>query len=519
MKFDVAIVGGGIAGMATAARLQAAGLSTIVLEAHKRPGGCAGYFCRRGFSFDVGATTLVDFESGGVGGELFNSIGMPPVLGEALPGYVAWLPDRRVVLHRDRAKWAAERFAALGATPELRQFWQLIDRLSDVFWQASRRGIKLPLQNVVDVLRAVRCIGPRHLLNARYWNWTLGDALRHFRLRDHAALAGLLGMLVEDTVHSSIDDAPLINAALGVTIRGAGLTRAEGGMRGFWRSFANHFRSIGGRLQLGCRVKRIAGTYPEFTLETQGGCFGAQQVVCAVPVSLTAVLAPPAVQAAIQPFVARDRGSHGGAVDVFLGVPDSEIECQPFTHHQLLQNYSERLGDGNNMFISVSAPNDCQSAPIGHRAVMISTHCELAAWQKHSSADYAEKKRKIGASLIAYARRVYPRLAERAVVCEIATPQTYERFTSRRLGAVGGVRQQLQNTNQHAVPHDIGCLGFWQAGDTTWPGLGTVAGVLGSRIVAEGALKLAMRGSSNAQTDFEGRGHALVHTSGRRQSA
>src|SRR5262249_43612666 len=50
----------------------------------------------------------------------------------------------------------------------------------------------------------------------------------------------------------------------------------------------------------------------------------------------------------------------------------------------------------------------------------------------------------------------------------------------------GGLRQTLANSNQHAVPHDIGVPGFWLAGDTTWPGLGTVACVLGSRIVAEG---------------------------------
>jgi hypothetical protein len=35
------------------------------------------------------------------------------------------------------------------------------------------------------------------------------------------------------------------------------------------------------------------------------------------------------------------------------------------------------------------------------------------------------------------------------------------------------------------VPHDIGVPGFWLVGDSTWPGLGTVACVLGSRIVAE----------------------------------
>src|SRR5215471_17652228 len=94
--YDVAIIGAGIAGMATAARLQARGASTIVLEAHGQPGGCAGFFRRKSFAFDVGATTLVDFEPGGVGGEMLASVGMASVDGEALPGYMAWLPDRVV---------------------------------------------------------------------------------------------------------------------------------------------------------------------------------------------------------------------------------------------------------------------------------------------------------------------------------------------------------------------------------------------------------------------------------------
>ena len=41
------------------------------------------------------------------------------------------------------------------------------------------------------------------------------------------------------------------------------------------------------------------------------------------------------------------------------------------------------------------------------------------------------------------------------------------------------------NANQRAIPHDLGLPGFWQVGDTTWPGLGTVACVHGSRLVAE----------------------------------
>jgi phytoene dehydrogenase-like protein len=53
---DAAIIGASIACMATAAHLQARGLSTIVFEAHVQPGGCAGFYWRKGSAFDVGAT-------------------------------------------------------------------------------------------------------------------------------------------------------------------------------------------------------------------------------------------------------------------------------------------------------------------------------------------------------------------------------------------------------------------------------------------------------------------------------
>jgi phytoene dehydrogenase-like protein len=145
------------------------------------------------------------------------------------------------------------------------------------------------------------------------------------------------------------------------------------------------------------------------------------------------------------------------------------------------------------MFVSVSAPGDADSAPPGYRAVMVSTHCDLEEWEGLAEEEYAERKEAISSRLIGYARRVYPELAAGAVVREVATPRTYERFTRRPRGAVGGVRLSLANSNQHAVPHDVGVPGFWLVGDTTWPGLGTVACVLGSRIVAEGVLARARR--------------------------
>ena len=488
MRYDVAVIGAGIAGLATAARLQAAGLSTIIFEAHGQPGGCAGFFRRKGFSFDVGATTLVDFEPGGVGAELLDTIGMPQIAGETQSAYVAWLPDRKVILHRDPRLWNDERLQKVGDSSAHRRFWRLVDGLADCFWAASRRGVKLPIRTAADVVRAIRSIGPTHVPAARYLSWTMGDALRSFGLRSDIPLVGLLAMMIEDTVHSSIDDAPLVNSALGISIRAAGLTRPTGGMRGFIQAIARRYRELGGRPIVGNRVENVVGAFGDYTIESRRGAFGAKQVVSAIPAELTTRIAPQ-TGARLKPFLDRDRESIGSAVVVFLGVPEEEVAGQELTHHQLMQDYAAPLGEGNNMFVSVSARGDTESAPSGFRAVMVSTHCSIAAWKNIDPADYETRKHELGQRLIKYARRVYPNLATRAIVHEVATPRTYERFTSRPDGAVGGFRQALRNTNQHAIPHDVGIPGFWLAGDSTWPGLGTVACVLGSRIVAEGVLK------------------------------
>ena len=498
----VAVLGGGLAGTATAARLQAAGLSTAVIEAHGHAGGCAGYYRRRGFSFDVGATTMVDFEPGGVGAELLDAIGMDPVPGEPLPGYVAWLPDRTVTLHRDTAAWHRERLRAFGDTPRHRAFWAELDRIAEVFWDASRAGVRLPLRRPSDVLHDLRALGPRNLPLVRHINATLGDLLARHGLRGDAPLVGLLSMLVEDTVHSTVDRAPLINAALGVTIRGAGLTRAEGGMRGFWRRFLAHYRSMGGQLHVGCAVERVLGRAGAFEVHTRRGIVYAEQVVSALPVETTLRVVP-ALAPRLRPYVERDRDDLGGAVAVFLGVPEGEVAGQEFTHHQLLQDYDRPLGDGNNMFVSVSAPGDTESAPPGHRAVMISTHTELAAWEGLTETAYEKRKQEMGERLVGYARRVHPGLGERAVVWDVGTPRSYERFGFRPRGAVGGVRQTPRNANRHAVPHSLGVPGLWLVGDSTWPGLGTVACALGSRIVADAVLghaRRSARGTAGTRT-------------------
>ncbi len=97
-EYDTAIIGGGISGFTSALRLQKKGFNTVVFEAHGQIGGCAGFFSKKGFSFDVGATALVDFVEHGVGGNFFKEINLDLTQGEYID-YIAWLPDRHLTLY------------------------------------------------------------------------------------------------------------------------------------------------------------------------------------------------------------------------------------------------------------------------------------------------------------------------------------------------------------------------------------------------------------------------------------
>ena len=486
--FDVIIVGAGMSGLATAARLQARGLSTLVLEVHNVPGGCSGYYKKNGFMFDVGATTLVNFEDGTIGDELLKCVGIK-LSGDILPGYKAWLPDKVVTVHRDNFKWKQERDDKFGQCAQLQKFWKSFDSVSENFWNAVDGGIKLPIQSFSDLKNNMSALGWSNILQARFLASSLGSQIDKHKLRDNKALVGLLSMMVEDTLHSrTIDDAPFINSALGCSIRGH-IIRPHGGMYGFFDKFCDGYQHIGGQILYKHKVEKITGSLGNYIVHTKRGEFKAKYVVSTISLPVIQQISPENVQKKLRKFIKRDADSYGAGILVTLGVPNNEVENDEFTHHQLMQDYDAPLGNGNNMFISVSSPNDALSAPLGFRSVMISTHTQIDEWKGLDKEAHKLKKTQIGDKLLNYARRVYPELGRRAIVYDIATPQTYERFARRPLGAVGGVRQTMRNSNQFSVPQNIGVKGFYLAGDYTWPGVGTTACVLGSKIVENAILK------------------------------
>ncbi len=482
--------------MATAARLAARGRRVAVFESHRTLGGCSSYFRRSGFAFDVGCTTLVDYRPGGVGGRLLEEIGVPDAAIEHLSGYLAWLPGLTIALHADPALWRAERARALGDTANHRKFWSLLDTLFETFLRASQRGARMPIRTLADLRAAAGSLPLHQWPMLRYLNWTLDDAVRWAGLQGDARLRGFLGMVVQDTVHSTIDVAPLINSSLGLAIR-ANIARPRGGMYGFWNAFEARAAALGVIIHRATKVDAIVRTSPgqpnRFRIATDRGEFTADLVICTLPIWDSARIGPPEVGAALKRWCNRDETALGGAAILTMGVPEAEVQGQTLTHHQFLPRPGESLGDGNNCFLSISSAGDLDSAPHGWRAAMLSTHVELDGWLEADAEKHAARKQALGDELLAIARVAYPQLGEQAKWLAIASPKTYAKFTRRHRGGVGGTRLTLANSNQHSVPHDIGIQGWIQAGDTTWPGLGTAACAISSDLIATMACAMSER--------------------------
>jgi phytoene dehydrogenase-like protein len=152
-------------------------------------------------------------------------------------------------------------------------------------------------------------------------------------------------------------------------------------------------------------------------------------------------------------------------------------------HHQVLLR--EPPGEGNSVFLSLSHPDDPTRAPAGRRALTISTHTDVRAWWRVFDTDrdaYEARKAAYTQRILHAASVALPGLAAAARLILPGTPVTFQRFTRRSLGWVGGFPQ----TNLfRAWGPRLGLRGdLWLVGDSIFPGQSVLATALGGARVA-----------------------------------
>jgi phytoene dehydrogenase-like protein len=150
----------------------------------------------------------------------------------------------------------------------------------------------------------------------------------------------------------------------------------------------------------------------------------------------------------------------------------------------------EPLGEGNSIFLSLSPAWDKGRAPAGRRALTISTHTSLAPWWKLFQFDrnhYEQRKQHYVDRMLRAAERILPGLRAHADLIMPGTPVTFQRFTRREQGWVGGFPQTslFQAWGPRLDRH------LWMVGDSIFPGQSTAAVALGGLRVARAIMREA----------------------------
>ncbi len=505
----IVIIGAGVGGLTTAAILARAGLDVTVLEAHVYPGGCAGTFYHQGYRFDAGATLAGGFYPGGPMDLVSRAAGLERWPARAAdPAMVVHLPDGTGITRwAGRRRWA-ERRSAFG--PQADAFWQWQEQTADALWSLALATPPWPPQTPAEGV----------LLGQKGLSWLGSDLGRHLNptlladlFRPAAAHLGRasekLRLFVDGQLliaaQTTSRRANALYAAAALDLPRRGVVHLEGGMGAIAVTLAEAVRRHGGQVhyrQAATRIGLDSKGRPVGVETNRRKSFPADTVIANLtPWDVASLLGDdPPRRLRRLPSLPKDGW---GAFTVHVGLDGAVVPADLPLHHQVIVR--EPLGEGNTVFLSLSPAWDQDRAPAGQRALTLSTHTNLSTWWSLFEQDrsaYEARKSRYAERMLAAAETALPGLREAAGLVLPGTPVTFQRFTRRTQGWVGGFPQTglFRTWGPRLGP------GLWLVGDSTFPGQSTAA-------VALGGLRLARTILAEQRLTVQERQHPFVTVS------
>lgn len=133
-RFDLAVVGSGIGGLAVAALVSSRRKKVVLFTSDETAGGSVKSFSRGGYQFYPCPSLTFGFEPGGFFNRICSEIGIPLPSGVLAPEYQIALPDRRITISADAERTMAEL---------RREFPGEIDKIAACYRDAGRILSKL----------------------------------------------------------------------------------------------------------------------------------------------------------------------------------------------------------------------------------------------------------------------------------------------------------------------------------------------------------------------------------------
>ncbi len=480
----VIVIGAGVGGLTTAALLARSGLDVTVLEAHVYPGGSAGTFYYQGYRFDAGATLAGGFYPDGPMDLLAKRVGIKWPARPIAPAMRVHLPDGLAVDRwGDGTRWA-ERKEKFGEASF--PFWRWQERTAEALWDFALETPPWPPQTIAqggDLLSAGLgwlADAPRARLSPGFLRSAFSTVSRQLiGASDRLRLFVDAQLLISAQTTSMSANAWYGASALDLPRRG--VVELEGGMGTIAALLSSAVEQFGGRVLHRQEVTKIVRENGRIhAVETKrGDFFPADIVIANLPPWNIASLLDGDLPSNLADLTPDPPG--WGAFMAYIGLDGAAVERKQPLHQQIIQ--ARPLGEGNSVFISLNPEWDLNRGPLGKRTLTISTHTALRPWWDLFENDpdgYKKRKQVYTERLLSAVERVIPKVRAAADLVLPGTPVTFQRFTRRARGWVGGFPQTSLFRAQ--APQLLPEL--WMVGDSIFPGQSTAAVALGGMRIA-----------------------------------
>ncbi|PPF28276.1 protoporphyrinogen oxidase [Rathayibacter tritici] len=319
-QYDVAVVGGGVAGLAAAAECLRIGLRVVVLEAGERVGGSVAPFTIAGVELDAGAESFATR-----GGHVEQALAALTLDGVPLAESIVEPRTHGSWLHLSGGRCVPSPRAGILGIPGT-------PLAPDVVRALGRRGAwRAWLDTLMPVLRIGRAHSLAELVRTRMGVRVLEDLIapvvsgvyssRPEDIDVDLAAPGLNGALTRAGSLARAVAALRANLPAGVAVRGL-----EGGMHRLVAALVQRIDYLSGEIRTGASVERLEGSDGDVVLTLADGTLTARSLIVATPErdarALLAGLAPAVAESA-------DEAPDDSVELVTLVVDDARLDAAP----------------------------------------------------------------------------------------------------------------------------------------------------------------------------------------------
>lgn len=497
---DAIVIGAGIAGLTAAAMLAKEGYKVAVLERDVHPGGCAAGFSQEGYRFAVGATVAMGFEQGGLHDRIYRMLGMQPRYIPVNPAIRVHLPDRKAWVMTDRDAWQAELARVFPGRDMAakKAFWRKAAGLARGLAHAAKRFPVMPFKHPWDVFDTARAAHPALLPVFANLHRTVADLMTDIDDPYHRAFVD--GQLL-DAMQTTAEHCVAPNGALALDIYRYGCQYKIGGLETIAQDLADYLQAHGGHVFHSTLAKAINSTDKRVQgVTTNRAQFDAPVVISAVPLANTAALLADDITNSVTsnlPQRAAAQPEMWGAFTLYLGVDERVLPEDVHVYEQVTDLDTHRAA--GNCLVSISPAWDRSRSPKGKRAITVSTHVDAATWLAHARNKevYQQEKQRFETILLNQVEKALPNVRAGIEVMMSGSPRTFYNFTRRASGTVGGIPQTLAAANFAAPSHRSDVRGLYLAGDTVFPGQGTLGVSVSGYNAARSAARFLRRAPPN----------------------